>query len=243
MTISRCDLYFCDKAILVEGAAERLLIPDMINKCDQAGLFNTKSPTLASQYCSIIEVGGAYAHRFFDFIDFLGIPTLILTDIDFVTSKGKKCLKDKAKRTSNATIMKWCHDKLNIPLSTTVKIEDVYKLISNDKLTNGFRHIEFQKEENGYHARSLEEAIMNVNRELYGISHSDSNFSFDSEKQKKTNFSLQLLTDDDFLEYQTPSYIVDGLIWLNNQEKIVYPVTITVKEKRKQNLTIKTIKD
>ena len=114
MTISRCDLYFCDKAILVEGAAERLLIPDMINKCDQAGLFNTKSPTLASQYCSIIEVGGAYAHRFFDFIDFLGIPTLILTDIDFVTSKGKKCLKDKAKRTSNATIMKWCHDKLNI---------------------------------------------------------------------------------------------------------------------------------
>lgn len=243
MTISRCDLYFCDKAILVEGAAERLLIPDMINKCDQAGLFNTKSPTLASQYCSIIEVGGAYAHRFFDFIDFLGIPTLILTDIDFVTSKGKKCLKDKAKRTSNATIMKWCHDKLNIPLSTTVKIEDVYKLISDDKLTNGFRHIEFQKEENGYHARSLEEAIMNVNRELYGISHSDSNFSFDSEKQKKTNFSLQLLTDDDFLEYQTPSYIVDGLIWLNNQEKIVYPVTITVKEKRKQNLTIKTIKD
>lgn len=243
MTISRCDLYFCDKAILVEGAAERLLIPDMINKCDQAGLFNTKSPTLASQYCSIIEVGGAYAHRFFDFIDFLGIPTLILTDIDFVTSKGKKCLKDKAKRTSNATIMKWCHDKLNIPLSTTVKIEDVYKLISDDKLTNGFRHIEFQKEENGYHARSLEEAIMNVNRELYGISHSDSNFSFDSEKQKKTNFSLQLLTDDVFLEYQTPSYIVDGLIWLNNQEKIVYPVTITVKEKRKQNLTIKTIKD
>lgn len=95
MTISRCDLYFCDKAVLVEGAAERLLIPDMINKCDQAGLFNTKSPTLASQYCSIIEVGGAYAHKFFDFIDFLGIPTLILTDIDFVTLHGNNCMKEK----------------------------------------------------------------------------------------------------------------------------------------------------
>jgi putative ATP-dependent endonuclease of OLD family len=243
MTISRCDLYFCDKAILVEGAAERLLIPDMINKCDQAGLFNTKSPTLASQYCSIIEVGGAYAHKFFDFIDFLGIPALILTDIDFVTLHGKNCLKDKAKRTSNATIMKWCRDKLNIPLSISVKIEDVYKLISDDKLTNGFRHIEFQKEENGYHARSLEEAIMNVNRDLYSISHSDSTFSFDSENQKKTNFSLQLLTDDDYLDYQTPSYIVDGLIWLNNQDKVVYPVTITVKEKKKRKLTLKTIKD
>lgn len=243
MTISRCDLYFCDKAILVEGAAERLLIPDMINKCDQAGLFNTKSPTLASQYCSIIEVSGAYAHKFFDFIDFLGIPTLILTDIDFVNLRGNNCMKDKAKRTSNATIMKWCRDKLNIPLSTSVKIEDVYKLISDDKLTNGFRHIEFQKEENGYHARSLEESIMNVNRKLYGISHSDNTFSFNSKNQKKTNFSLQLLTDDDFLGYQIPSYIVDGLIWLNNQDRVVYPVNITVKEKNKRKLTIKTIKD
>lgn len=243
MTISRCDLYFCDKAILVEGAAERLLIPDMIIKCDKSDLFKSKSPTLASQYCSIIEVGGAYAHRFFDFIDFLGIPTLILTDIDFVTSKGNNCLKDKAKRTSNATIMKWCRDKLNIPLSTSVKIEDVYKLISDDKLTNGFRHIEFQKEENGYHARSLEEAIMNVNRNLYDISQSDNTFSFDSENQKKTDFSLQLLTDEDYLGYQIPSYIIDGLIWLNNKDRVVYPVEITVKEKNKRNLTIKIIKD
>lgn len=243
MTISRCDLYFCDKAILVEGAAERLLIPDMINKCDQNGLFNSKTPTLASQYCSIIEVGGAYAHRFFDFIDFLGIPTLILTDIDFVTRYGTTCMKDKAKRTSNATIMKWCRDKLNIPLSTSVKIEDVYKLISDDKLTNGFRHIEFQKEENEYHARSLEEAIMNVNRGLYGISNSDNAFSFDSKSQKKTNFSLQLLTSENYSGYQVPSYIVDGLIWLNNQDKVVYPVEITVKEKNKRNLTIKKIKD
>ena len=84
---------------------------------------------------------------------------------------------------------------------------------------------------------------MNVNRDLYSISHSDSTFSFDSENQKKTNFSLQLLTDDDYLDYQTPSYIVDGLIWLNNQDKVVYPVTITVKEKNKRKLTLKTIKD
>lgn len=237
MTISRCDLYFCDKAILVEGAAERLLLPDMIAKCDKRGLFNGKSPSLASQYCSIIEVGGAYAHKFFDFIDFIGIPTLILTDIDFVTSKGNNCLKDKAKRTSNATIMKWCRDKLNIPLSTTVKIENVYKLLSDGLLTNGFRHIEIQKEENGYHARSLEEAIMNVNRALYGIDDSDNSFYFDSGKQKKTNFSLELLTVDSFLDYNIPSYIIDGLIWLNNQDTVKYPVSITVKEKNKRNLT------
>ncbi|MCM1009058.1 MAG: AAA family ATPase [Ruminococcus flavefaciens] len=243
MTISRCDLYFCDKAILVEGAAERLLIPDMISKCDKAGLFKDKSPSLASQYCSIIEIGGAYAHKFFEFIDFLGIPTLILTDIDFVNSKGNKCLKENAKRTSNATIMRWCRDKLNIAISTTVKINDVYRLISENSLTNGLRHIEFQKEESGYHARSLEEAIMNANRSLYGIDESETKFSFNSEKEKKTDFSLQLLVENSFSNYIVPSYIVDGLIWLNNQDRISYPVQITVKEKKKRNLTIKTIID
>ena len=133
--------------------------------------------------------------------------------------------------------MKWCRDKLNIPLSTTVKIENVYKLLSDGLLTNGFRHIEIQKEENGYHARSLEEAIMNVNRALYGIDDSDNSFYFDSGKQKKTNFSLELLTVDSFLDYNIPSYIIDGLIWLNNQDTVKYPVSITVKEKNKRNLT------
>ena len=35
MKLSYCDLYFCDKAILAEGAAERLLLPDMIQKCKE----------------------------------------------------------------------------------------------------------------------------------------------------------------------------------------------------------------
>jgi predicted ATP-dependent endonuclease of OLD family len=90
LTLSRCDLYFCDKAILVEGAAERLLIPDMIKKCERYGKFKGNIPSLSSQYCSIIEVGGAYAHRFFGFVDFLEIPTLILTNINFDETEGKK---------------------------------------------------------------------------------------------------------------------------------------------------------
>lgn len=30
LTISRCDLFFADKAILIEGAVEKLFIPDRI---------------------------------------------------------------------------------------------------------------------------------------------------------------------------------------------------------------------
>lgn len=84
LKLSYCDLYFCDKAILVEGAAERLLLPRIISKCEKEGLFGNQKPSLASQYYTIAEVGGAYAHRFYEFLDFLEIPTLILTDIDFI---------------------------------------------------------------------------------------------------------------------------------------------------------------
>lgn len=234
LTISRCDLYFCDKAILVEGAAERLLIPDMIKKCDSKGYFADNKPTLLSQYCSIIEVGGAYAHRFFGFVDFLEIPTLILTDIDFVDSNGSKCQKSAAKRSSNGTIGQWCHDMYNIPVSTTINIDDILKLAEDDvKKTNGLRHIEFQLEEGSCHPRSLEEAIINVNRVLFNKSEQETEITFDDEDGKKTDFALKLLMESRFMDYEIPSYITKGLIWLNNQLKMPKTSEIVKKTKRK----------
>lgn len=221
LTISRCDLYFCDKAILVEGAAERLLIPDMIKKCSTKGLFSTTNPTLLSQYCSIIEVGGAYAHRFFGFVDFLEIPTLILTDIDFVDLKGTKCQKSMAVRSSNGTIGKWCHDVYNIAISTTIKISDILKLAEeDDKKTNGLRHIEFQLQEGKCHPRSLEEAIINVNRTLFNKSDDETEITFDEDDGKKTDFAIRLLVEPEYIDYEIPSYIKNGLIWLNEQSKM-----------------------
>ena len=63
LTLTKCDLFFADKAILVEGASERILLPDMIDKCS-----NTETSKLKSQYYTIIEVDGAYAHRFIPFM-------------------------------------------------------------------------------------------------------------------------------------------------------------------------------
>jgi len=81
LTLTRCDLFFADKAVLVEGTSERLLLPTMIRKTDSAA---AGQPQLASQYLTIMEVGGAYAHRFFDLLSFLELRTLIVTDIDAV---------------------------------------------------------------------------------------------------------------------------------------------------------------
>jgi hypothetical protein len=76
MKVTHCDLFFADAAILVEGNVERLLLPLMIEK---------ETPALASSYLSIIEVGGAFAHKFEPLVHFLGVTTLIITDLDSIT--------------------------------------------------------------------------------------------------------------------------------------------------------------
>src|SRR3546814_9034075 len=74
LTLTRCDLFFADKAVLIEGTSERLLLPAMIRKTDAAAV---GEPQLGSQYLTVMEVGGAYAHRFFDLLAFLELRALI----------------------------------------------------------------------------------------------------------------------------------------------------------------------
>lgn len=217
MKLSYCDLYFCDKAILVEGASERLLLPNMIEKCKAKGYFSQAPIPLTNQYYTIIEVGGAYAHNFFDLVDFLEIPTLIITDVDFVNSDKKRCQKEKAERSSNATINRWCKRKFHI--SEKVLIDKVYELEKDEQYRiEDMRRIEFQHEECNFHPRSLEEAIQNVNRSLFEKSN-DEKLDFSKESIKKTDFALSLLMDDKNRDYEIPSYIREGLVWLNNQTR------------------------
>ena len=78
MKLTHCDLFFADAAILVEGNVERLLLPLMIGKT---------ASNLQSCYLSILEVGGAFAYRFKELIEFLGQTTLVITDLDSVSPK------------------------------------------------------------------------------------------------------------------------------------------------------------
>lgn len=79
LTLHRAELFFADKAIFIEGDTERILLPAMMKKIDQEDTSDTIA--LLSQNISIIEVG-AYAHIFEKFIDFIGVKSLIITDID-----------------------------------------------------------------------------------------------------------------------------------------------------------------
>ena len=77
LKLTHCDLFFADAAILVEGNVERLLLPLIIGKaCNQ----------LEAYHLTILEVGGAFAHKFQKLIEFIGLTCLIVTDLDSVST-------------------------------------------------------------------------------------------------------------------------------------------------------------
>ena len=135
LKLTHCDLFFADAAILVEGNVERLLLPVMIEQ---------EAMPLRSACLSILEVGGAFGHRFQSLIEFLGLAALVITDIDSVTlvagatnenededtefevpnaatdqppvkKTGKTCLpSETGALTSNQTLIQWLPKKQTI---------------------------------------------------------------------------------------------------------------------------------
>jgi predicted ATP-dependent endonuclease of OLD family len=125
LKLTHCDLFFADAAVLVEGNVERILLPLMIEKV---------APGLKSAYLSILEIGGAFGHRFRTLIEYLGITALIITDIDSVTVTippkmlgeddpaddpfilaGTACMTDEPDAvTSNQTLIQWLPTKSSI---------------------------------------------------------------------------------------------------------------------------------
>ncbi len=225
LNLTKCDLFFADKAIFIEGASERLLLPDMIEKCDKKGMFNSQVYKLPAQYYTLIEIGGAYAYQFIPFADFLGIPCLILTDLDSVAeTKGSDGVNryisvpvSHGDTTSNETIKWWIREKKTDADGddNKVALRDIMVMTSEEKTINKC-HIEFQTTENGLCGHSLEEAIRNVNRELYKLGSDLTENDLEFRGKSKTDFAIKLIYE--YEDYNVPEYIKSGLVWLNNQK-------------------------
>ena len=65
--------------ILVEGAAENMLLPHFIRN---------KYPKLYQRYISILSINGRHSHRLNPLIEKLCIPTLVIADIDSAEAIG-----------------------------------------------------------------------------------------------------------------------------------------------------------
>ncbi|KPH12361.1 ATP-dependent endonuclease [Chryseobacterium sp. ERMR1:04] len=216
LTLTKCDLYFADKAILIEGTAERIMLPVLMSKTDA---MDSAALQLALQYLSIIEVGGAYAHHFYKFLDFLELRTLVITDLDSVVKSPEntypKSLVKDGTHTSNAGIKNWF-----------AKGTDGHYLLSEcitktpQQKISGYRRIAFQIAEDGKSAigRSFEEALILANRTNFGITSTEEDEvetiaqSKSPSNDKKSEFALKYaLLETDWI---TPKYIFEGLKWL-----------------------------
>jgi putative ATP-dependent endonuclease of OLD family len=211
MTLTRCDLLFADKAVLIEGTTERLLLPKMIEKGDAGKVDGQK---LSSQYVSVVEVGGAYAHLFFDLLNFLELRTLVITDLDTVNkeNEGKSCKVSEGTNTSNQCIQKWFGDPNITPSALIAKS-------AQDK-TNNIRQLAYQVPEvaGAPCGRSFEGAFILANMDLLGFGQvpraerEDKAWSEAERVKKKSDFALEYAITK--TTWVVPKYIAEGLQWL-----------------------------
>lgn len=240
--LTHCDIFFSDAVVLVEGPAEKILVPSFLVK---AGL--------DSYYISVIEVNGRHAHSFRKLIEKIGIAALIVTDIDATDTKvgedGKEIhpsvitAKGNGYKTGNPSIKSW--------LSGKEQIDDLLALDEKEKLVNNVR-IAFQTPVNVKWDKNkdeltevcpytFEDALIFTNLELFRreglkkmgaittianlLKHSNSanelqNKIFKKLESKsgfqKANFAISLLYKDDFVDLVTPVYIQEGLEWMKS---------------------------
>ena len=260
LKLTHCDLFFADAAVLVEGNVERLLLPQMIAKV---------SPRLQSAYLSILEIGGAFGHRFRTLIEFLGITALIVTDIDSVKSAvaepavdgeepaddeeengaGRTCMVHEAGAvTSNQTLMQW------LPAySTIAELLDAtpdQKTQSRTERGQALVRVTYQTVvdvtwdavQKPVAGRMLEEAFALENlvwcqdtarAELRLRIRGAADSTIDQIAERlhnrikrsgfnKTDFALALLAQDPET-WTVPSYIAEGLRWLEDEITPVPP--------------------
>ncbi|WP_223850246.1 ATP-dependent nuclease [Paracoccus yeei] len=221
MTLTKCDLYFADKAILVEGATERILMPRIIKIVDEGLNDDLK---LGRQYVTTMEVGGAHAQIFFPLLEYLELKTLIITDLDAVRlrdGRRRKCPCAEGEFTSNNALKSWFDDNDVSVASLTAK--------TAAEKTRNFCRIAYQTPEAGstHCARSYEDALILANLGHFRIQDDEhaataawemaQNFG---KSEEATRFAIMEE------EWNVPRYIREGLIWLSEPPPAPEPPAI-----------------
>lgn len=199
LTLHRSQLFFADKAILFEGDTERILLPAMMRKIDiqdemSAWESGVGGPlALLSQNISLVEVG-AHAQIFEIFLNFIGVKSLIITDIDSATEKPR--LDDDGNPRQNkagTVIVDPCAHAVELATLTTnhalqfffgvgpglpyfIGLTAAQKTVQKNDVTGVwgphpdgrvmciYQVTESDGDERTYHARSFEDAFFHINR-------------------------------------------------------------------------------
>jgi len=233
------DLFFADAAILVEGTAEAVLVPNFIRE---------HYPDLHQRYVTLLEIRGSHAHRLKPLIDHLKIPTLIVTDLDSLgacSGKAETPATGAGQRTSNTTIKKWIPALENVDQLLELDSEQKELRAQEDPLfavrvayqvpiqvpSEGEKDLEtvcpytfedaialenLEKFESlpGYGlVRKFREAIAGGG----SVAEIAERMFTALEDGGKAEFALDLLGHEEFSEIRVPTYMREGLEWLSQE--------------------------
>ncbi|WOS39144.1 AAA family ATPase [Xanthomonas rydalmerensis] len=239
LKITHCDLFFADGAILVEGPAERIVVPHMVH-CRESYIY------LRHRYLTWLEIGGSHAHRLRPLLTKLGLNTLIVTDLDAKIADGSKVIpaRSEGQLSRNQTIKTW------VPMEDSIDLLlDMPEASLTEAHTSGFGfRVAYQQPvkidfggSKGVEAiaNTFEDALVYQNldffRSLQGaglakkiresIENSKSASELSSSIQAalktgdKAEFSMTLLESSKLDQVSLPEYIHNGLLWLIAQLK------------------------
>ncbi|HPF82837.1 MAG TPA: ATP-dependent endonuclease [Bacilli bacterium] len=190
LTLNRAELFFADKAIFIEGDTERILMPAMMKKIDLEYKNSENETALCSQNISLIEVGN-YSKVFEKFLNFIGIKSLIITDLDSahripdtdengiqkknkdgtLKEKTKKCKVSDGTFSSNASLnyffndIKSIDDLINLDLNRKTFHNENNKWEADEKgnLLIVFQTKEINDLNKEYNASSFEDSFFHIN--------------------------------------------------------------------------------
>lgn len=229
---THCDLFFADAAILVEGPAERMLVPHFIRN---------HFKDLDRSYISLLEIGGSHAHRLKPLIETLGLMTLVITDLDSIEKDSSNKVSPKLGkeyRTNNDSIKSW------VPVKN--QLDEVLSIDFENKVKDNLIRIAYQYQivvnYLGSEVKAIpytfEDALVLSNITFFRNNTSSKGlikkmadavnkptideacqYMFDAlnKNSKKAEMALELLYATEPSELEPPQYIKEGLEWLQER--------------------------
>lgn len=227
---THCDLFFADAVILVEGSAERMLIPHFMRH---------HFPELTTSYISLLEIGGSHADKLRQLIENLGLISLIITDADSINpnndNKAVEPQRGQEYKTNNSVLKTWLPNK--------DLYDDLLDLGEDQKISADFLvrvayqfpiNVTLDGTETEVIPYTFEDALAYENIELFKgmdgtglIKKFNKTFSEKTDAKEiseelfeafrsgdKAKFALDLLYLEEPERFKVPTYINEGLEWL-----------------------------
>ena len=230
------ELFFSEAAIFVEGFAEDIVLPYYIEKRKK----------LNTHYISIFNINGAHGFLYKHLIQVLGIPVLIITDLDIKREENKEDLADEGKESAvNFSQI----DSLNKRETTNATIKDFHGKADLSDIPSFYKneniYLAYQGKINQYYATSFEEAFILTNYDNKVVNdilktlkpkiYKDiTDDGTDQKKNMENSYKWQVKLENSKGEFASrllyeivnsetddipklPDYIVDGLDWIEEK--------------------------